>query len=281
MGSIEGVRQRVRVICPKFTTSVVYARPLPLVPEERPDAGPDFRFKIVYNPDDSHLQQIESAKRLARMRGPMACGVFAILAIHIPTDRAIGKIWVQPHTPQAKARRIGIPHVSLARDEVYLLDLWIEREFRRQTIAMTLVYELSAFNDFALPDVRWIYCIAHKKNTASRQLFELFFGLYPVQQVTTLDWGVYTRVLPFTDRPRFGPFSRDGRHQGLDFRVPGRTRGDEYRDYHHAEGFARQKLSADVVNDWPPPGPDYFDNEPVLDVEGNLGTPATVERPTP
>jgi ribosomal protein S18 acetylase RimI-like enzyme len=272
------LRARVRAWRPKVTTSVVYARPLPLVPEERPDAGPDFAFKVVYDPEDRHLAQLEPPARLERLRAPMAQGLFAILAIHLPTDRAIGKIWVVTHTPASGDWRAGIPGIRLARDECYLLDLWIEKEFRRQAVAMTLVYELSAYADSALDHFRWVYCTAHKDNTASRQLFELFFGLWCVQQVTTVDWRSCTVVLPWSDRPRFGPFSKRGRHGGVEFDVPGRGRGEDYRPYHHPDGFARQVPIASVVDDWPPPGKDWFDDDPALATDGEPGTPATAPR---
>lgn len=267
---------------PVLTTSIVYARPLPLVPEERPDAGPDFGFRVVYDPDDRYLAEIEDPKRLARMRGVMARGVFAILAIHTPTDRAMGRIWVAPHTPAGTDWRFGIPAIRLARDEVYLLDMWIEPEFRRQAVAMTMVYELSAFADARMDHVRWVYCLAHKDNTASRTLFEAFFGLWAVQQVTTLDWRGRTVVLPFSDRPRIGPFSSAGRHDGVHFGVPGRAGADpDYRDYHHPEGFARQPLVAEVEDQWPPPGDDWFDRSPVLDDDGRPGVPDTAPRLLP
>ena len=41
---------------PVLTTSIVYTRQLPLVPEERPDAGPDFGFRVTFDPDDPYLR---------------------------------------------------------------------------------------------------------------------------------------------------------------------------------------------------------------------------------
>jgi hypothetical protein len=275
------MKARLKAWWPTITTSVVYARPLPLVPEERPDAGPDFGFKVVYDPDDPHLAQLEPRHRLDKLRSPMAQGLFAILAIHQPTDRAIGKIWVVTHTPARGDWRYGIPAIRLARDECYLLDLWIEKEYRRQAIAMTMVYELSAYADSAMDHFRWVYCTAHKDNTASRQLFELFFGLWCVQQVTTVDWRGCTVVLPRTDKPRFGPFSKQGRHEGQVFDMPGRAEGEGYRPYHHPDGFLRQVPVSTVVDDWPPPGRHWFDADPVLAPDGEPGTPSTAPRPDP
>jgi hypothetical protein len=85
-------------------------------------------------------------------------------------------------------------------------------------------------------------------------------------------------VLPWSDRPRFGPFSKRGRHGGVEFDVPGRGRGEDYRPYHHPDGFARQVPIASVVDDWPPPGKDWFDDDPVLAPDGEPGTPATAPR---
>jgi hypothetical protein len=63
--------------------------------------------------------------------------------------------------------------------------------------------------------------------------------------------------------------------------MPGRGRADAYRDYHHPDGFARQVPIATVVDDWPPPGRDWFDDDPALGPDGAPGTPTTAPRAAP
>ena len=109
---------------------------------------------------------------------------------------------------------------------------------------------------------------------------ELVYGMWPVQEMTELEVGrFWVTKVPFSDEPKFGPFSKRGRHSGTGFSMPGRPRsGDLYRDYHHPEGFARGELSSEVCNSWLYVGDEWFDNDHPLDAEGNKALPETMSR---
>ena len=154
---------------------------------------------------------------------------------------------------------------------------------RIQAIAFTLCYELGAVVDQLLPELRWVYGYAHKDNEASVALINQVYGMWPVQEIKEVEIGNYwVTVLPGSDTPKFGPFSKRGRHSGDGFQMPGRPRsGDLYRDYHHQEGFARAVPTAEIVDDWFWEGPEWFDNDHPKDAEGRPATPDTLPRRLP
>ena len=150
------------------------------------------------------------------------------LGIHRPTDTTVCKLWMLTHSPLASEKHQGVIPIKLARDEAYLLDLWTHPDYRRQAVALTLAYELSAVAHERYPYLRWVYTHAHKDNEISRHLMEDIYGCWQVQEVTEVQIGNYVDVVPGSDSPKFGPFSKKGRHSGDGFSVPGRPRtGDQ------------------------------------------------------
>ena len=144
-------------------------------------------------------------------------------------------------------------------------------------MALTLAYELSAVAHERYPHLRWVYTHAHKDNEISRHLMEDIYGCWQVQEVTEVQIGNYVDVVPGSDSPKFGPFSKKGRHSGDGFSVPGRPRtGDRYRDYHHPEGFATARSEAVMADDWYWSGAEWFDNDHPRDASERLATVSTL-----
>jgi hypothetical protein len=280
MSLTDKVKSRVGALTPKVAESAIVVRPLPLIADEIIEAGEDFEFKVVFDPTDRHLVQLEPARRLELMKGPFARGAVVILAIHKPTDRAIGKMWLVSQSPMPEDARSGLLPIRLAKDEIFLFDLWVHRDFRRHAVGITMAYEMGAAADEFFPEKRWVYGYAHTDNEASMNLMWLVYGMWTVQHVKEYQLGDYrVGVVPGSDSPKFGPFSKRGRHSGDGFQMPGRPRsGEGYRDYHHKEGFARREVKCEISDDWMWPGPEWFDNDHPLDAEGRPALPETLPR---
>ena len=283
MSIVERITRRVERDKPRVDECIIFVRPLPLIADEKPPAGDEFRFKAVFDPNDRHLAQIEPPERLELMKPYFAQGSFVMLAIHIPTDQAVSKMWMLTHTPQLSDAKRGLLPIKLARDECFILDIWTHPDFRRQAVAFTVAYELGAALDRFFPEKRWVYGYAHKLNEASRGLMEHLYGMWAVQEIKEVQVGQYwVTMVPGSDEPKFGPFSKRGRHSGDGFQMPGRPRsGDMYRDYHHPDGFAVTRLDAEVSDDWFRVGPEWFDNDHPVDADGRPATPDTLPRQLP
>ena len=279
MSIVEKAKAKAQGYVPRRTECILYARPIPLIADEYPDPGEDYRFKAVFDHTDRHLRDLEGDERMELMKPFFAKGGFAMLAIHVPTDTAVSKMWMLTFTPSPSDAKRGLLPIRLARDECFILDIWTHPDFRRQAVAFTVAYEMGRVMDNVFPEKRWVYGYAHKDNEASRSLMELLYGMWAVQEFTEVEVGRYwVTTVPGSDTPKFGPFSKKGRHSGDGLQMPGRPRsGDMYRDYHHKAGFAKAELDAEVVT-WLKPGPDWFDNDHPLDADGNKATPETLTR---
>jgi hypothetical protein len=256
-------------------------RPLPLIADEIISAGDDFYFKVVFDPTDRHLVDLEPAQRLELMKGPFARGALVILAIHKPTDKAIGKMWLTSESSIPGDGRRGLLPIQLAKDEIFLFDLWVHEDFRRNAVGITMAYEMGAAVDEYFPNARWVYGYAHVDNEASMSLMWHIYGMWTVQHIKEFEIGDYhVGMVPNSDHPKFGPFSKRGRHSGDGFQMPGRPRsGEGYRNYHHPEGFARRDVGHLVVSDdWMWPGPEWFDNDHPVGSDGRPATPETLPR---
>ncbi len=285
MSIVDKVKGRIERNKPTISECAIVVRPLPLIADEIISAGDDFWFKVVFDPTDRHLVELEPAERLERMKGPFARGAIVILAIHKPTDRAIGKMWLLTQSPLPEDRNSGLLPIQLARDEMFLYDLWVHRDFRRHAVGITMSFEMGAAVDEFFPEKRWVYGYAHTDNEASMNLMWLIYGMWTIQTVKEYQVGDYrVGIVPGSDSPKFGPFSKKGRHSGDGFQMPGRPRsGEGYRDYHHPEGFARrttEQTAAEIVvsNDWMWSGPEWFDNDHPTGSDGRPATPETLPR---
>lgn len=283
MSFAERVKGKVDLYTPKVSECAIVVRPLPLIADEIIEAGPDFEFKVVFDPTDRHLRQLEPPERLELMKGPFARGAVVILAIHKPTDTAIGKMWLLTQSPLPEDAKSGLLPIRMAKDECFLFDLWVHEDFRRHAVGITMSYEMGAAVDEFFPEKRWVYGYAHTDNEASMNLMWLVYGMWTVQYVKEYQIGDYrVGIVPGSDHPKFGPFSKKGRHSGDGFQMPGRPRsGEGYRDYHHKEGFARRDTAwskVTVSDEWMWNGPEWFDNDHPKDAQGRPATPETLSR---
>jgi hypothetical protein len=280
MSLSDGTKRKLAQLMPRVTECTFFARPLPLIADEYPEPGDDFSFKAVFDPTDRHLVALEGEHRCESMKPFFAKGGFVELAIHEPTDQAVSKMWLLTFTPSLGDAKRGLLPIRLARDEAFILDIWTHPDFRRHSVAFTTAYEMGRVVDNLFPQFRWVYGYAHKDNAASRGLMEAVYGMWPVQEISEIEVGrSWVTKVPFSDQPKFGPFSKRGRHSGDGFNVPGRPRsGEQYRDYHHPDGFARGELTSEVCDAWHYVGDEWFDNDHPLDREGNRALLETLPR---
>ena len=285
MSFADQLKYKAGQLKPRVAECAIVVRTLPLIADEIISAGDDFRFKVVRDPTDPHLAQIEPAKKLELMKGPFARCAIVILAIHKPTDRAIGKMWLLTESPLPEDQGAGLLPIKLARDEMFLYDLWVHKDFRRHAVGITMSYEMGAAVDQLFPHKRWVYGYAHTDNEASMSLMWDIYGMWTTQYVKEYQVGDYrVGIVPNSDHPKWGPFSKKGRHSGDGFGMPGRPRsGDGYRDYHHPEGFARRTVErtaaeVELVDDWLWSGPEWFDNDHPTGNDGRPATPETLPR---
>ena len=103
--------------------------------------------------------------------------------------------------------------VRLAADEIYCYDLWINASHRRGGTARYLTQTMFRWCA-SRPDLTRLYAWVDQDNRASQKLCRHVHGMVECQHIS------YARVLnrfgvpiPFSDRPRYGPFSRRGRHR--------------------------------------------------------------------
>jgi hypothetical protein len=101
--------------------------------------------------------------------------------------------------------------VRLAPDEVYFFDLYIEPEHRRGGLAWTVADAFFRMYDPSVSDTRYGYSFVEIENSASF-LWHHSIGFNVMQSVNMLYFGPRIKwKVPFSDMPRFGPFSKKGR----------------------------------------------------------------------
>lgn len=103
-------------------------------------------------------------------------------------------------------------HVRLASDERYGYDLWIKSRYRRSGVGLYLAK--MGFRWVSMwGDPVWMYFTVDRENVASQNLVREALYARDIGKVSWARvgdrWGM---VVPFSTRPRYGPFSRRGRH---------------------------------------------------------------------
>jgi RimJ/RimL family protein N-acetyltransferase len=107
--------------------------------------------------------------------------------------------------------------IRLAPDELYSYDLWVNAPYRRSGVGCHLFRAdiREAVHD---PTLNRVYGFVDKRNEPMQKVVR-GVGFETAQTVK------YARILkrfavpvPFSDHPRFGPFSRRGRHSASRFK---------------------------------------------------------------
>ena len=207
MASIEGLKRRISEYRPHVQSAfIVY-----VTPRESPVDEVDTQFEIVEvdKPDDPLLPQICQPWQMKDARASMAKGDLRII-VALVDGRPIGRIWELV----ASERRLfsGIPRVRLGPNESFMFDLFVEREYRRSNIGMTMADYFFNLYPPATSHMRYVYGFISYENAASI-LWHHSIGFNIVQTINYLAVGPRIKwKVPFSDMPRFGPMSRKGRH---------------------------------------------------------------------
>ena len=105
----------------------------------------------------------------------------------------------------------GNPRIRLAPDEIYFFDLYIEPEHRRGGLAWTMADLMFRTYDPAVNPKACGYSFVEIENSTSF-MWHHSIGFNIMQSVNMFMFGPRIKWrLPFSDMPRFGPFSRKGR----------------------------------------------------------------------
>ena len=282
MSLVKRVANKAKSKAPRFAKAVVLARPLPLIADEKPPAGDDFYFKVVIDPTDPHLAQIESPERLEIAKSFFAMGG-ARLSRHPQTHgpRRLQDVAARPTRRSRRRRSTGsFRSVSpTTRDTCSTCGPTRTSGGKRLRSRWCTSWRAVAAERY--PHLRWVYCYAHEDNEASLNLIKHVYGMWPVQTVTEVAIGdLYVDIVPGSDNPKFGPFSKKGRHSGDGFSVPGRPRSgpDAQRLPPQGRLGASSRTTPSICDDWWWSGPEWFDTDHPLDADGRPATPDTLRR---
>lgn len=251
--SWKALRRRLRPFRPRLHHVRIISHPVPFqFWDPNPLEGTAVWLKKVTRADDPHLAQVEPRWRLRSAARDFARGAYCLLAID--GDRTVGEAWTATQTTSMNPFR-GEPWIRLAGDEEYFHSLWVDPACRRRGIALGLAVE---YMEQLLVDgeTRWVHVAVHEDNEASIGLATLLLPMWESQRCTVLRIGPrFCIKVPFTEKPRFGPLSRRGRHSGHGDRVYGRPAGydDKGRGTPTREG---RPLAVD--DDSGRGGPDWF-----------------------
>lgn len=212
MPSLDGIRKKAASFAPKVVpTFIVFVTPRP---SPVPSVDDEFEIVEIHRPDDPLLPKMcASPRQLKIARESLAVGAWDII-VALKDGEPVGRIW----EGSASERRFfsGVPRFKLADDEFFMFDLFVEREYRRSSVAFTMAdhffkkyppettrlklgYGFIAYDN--VPSIMW-----HHAN-----------GFTIAQTVNMLHIGDFVKWrIPFSDVPRFGPLSQKGRHTDPD-----------------------------------------------------------------
>lgn len=208
MPTVSGLVERVKKLRPRIQPAyIVYLRPNGS-PVDVVDDG--IKIHEITHADDPLLERICAPWQLPRARAELAKGNWDII-VALKDDEPVGRIWETFATE--RALRSGIPRVRLAKDECLMFDLFVDREYRRSNVAMTMAHHFfEKYDPAAHPDVRYVYGFISYENGPS-VLWHHAIGFNIAQTINYLSIGERIKWrMPFSDVPRFGPMSRKGRH---------------------------------------------------------------------
>jgi hypothetical protein len=209
MASLDGLRRRLKEARPHIQSAfVVYLTPVKENPIPEPD--PDIEIRTITSGDDPLLPKICARWQLARARKEIDAGNWDVI-VGLKDGVPIGRIW-ETFTDE-RAFFSGVPRVRLAKGEILMFDLFVDREYRRSNIAMTMAhYFFDLYLQGKGSGVDYVYGFISYENGPS-VLWHHSIGFNIVQTMNYLAVGDRIKWrIPFSDMPRFGPMSKKGRH---------------------------------------------------------------------
>jgi hypothetical protein len=123
-------------------------------------------------------------------------------------DRFAGWVWLSRVSHRDPWSGL---HIRIARDEAYTYAMWVEKADRELGIAGVLMSRL-------LSDVRSdgaisrVYGWVDRRNREMQLMLRMMYGFTQVQSVWRASVPRIGWQVPWSDKPKFGPVSRVGRH---------------------------------------------------------------------
>ena len=171
----------------------------------------DESFEIVQvtKPDDPILTKITQKWQQPYARTMLSEGRGRVI-VALKDGEPIGRIW--EIFESERSYFAGVPRVKLAKGETFMFDLFVEREYRRSNIGMTMADYFFNLYDPETTHVKYVYGFISYENAPSI-LWHYSIGFNIAQTINYLSIGERIKwKIPFSDMPRFGPMSRKGRH---------------------------------------------------------------------
>jgi len=207
---MQGARRRLKALRPKVQSAfIVY-----VTPRESPVEQVDDSFEVVQvtRPDDPIVEKITARWQRPYARRMLEQGRGRVV-VALKGGDPVGRIW--EIFDDERSFLSGVPRVKLARGETFMFDLFVEREYRRSNIGMTMAdYFFELYEPGGPTEV--IYGFISYENAPSI-LWHHSIGFNVAQTINYVAIGERIKwKIPFSDVPRFGPMSRKGRHTDPD-----------------------------------------------------------------
>ncbi len=207
---MQGVRRRLSALRPKVQSAfIVYVTPRASPVKEIDDS---FEIVQVTQPDDPLVERITQHWQRPYARRMLEAGRGRVV-VALKGGDPVGRIW--EIFDDEKSYFSGVPRVKLGPGEAFMFDLFVEREYRRSNIGMTMADYFFKLYPIDGP-TQYIYGFISYENAPSI-LWHHSIGFNVVQTINYLAIGERIKwKIPFSDVPRFGPLSRKGRHSDPD-----------------------------------------------------------------
>jgi hypothetical protein len=215
MPSLGGIKKRATQLKPHVQSAfIVYVTARKSPAAERAES--EFEVVEVTSPDDPLLDKVCAKWQLPWARGEMANGTLTVI-VATKDGEPVGRIW-ESYAPYHRSLTSGVPRMRLAKDEFFMFDLFVEREYRRSNIGMTMAdYFFRRYDPDKIGDkIKYGYGFISYENGPSI-LWHHSIGFNVAQTINYLAIGDRIKWrIPFSDVPRFGPMSKKGRHTDPD-----------------------------------------------------------------
>jgi hypothetical protein len=211
MPSLGGIKKRAKQLKPHVQSAfIVYVTPRESPAAERVES--EFEVVEVTSASDPLFAKVCAKWQQPWARGEMENGTLTII-VATKDGEPIGRIW-ESKAPFHRSLTSGVPRLHLAKDEFFMFDLFVEREYRRSNIGMTMAdYFFRRYAPDEIGDtMKYGYGFISYENGPSI-LWHHSIGFNVAQTINYLAIGDRIKWrIPFSDVPRFGPMSRKGRY---------------------------------------------------------------------